>query len=250
VELTAVPEPSWVFDAWSDDLTGSSNPETIVMDGNKTVTATFVESTALYSQDFEGYAAGANPDDWLDTGAYNSLSEDDSLFQVHDVAGNKAFGTTSTQTNIHSHYVGTGSDAWAGYRYSGRMRMTNSYGGIGVTVLSQYANSDAYYRLRRYGSGSFHINRHPDGTPMSGGTFDTGVVPVANVWYHFVIEVEDTGTRTEVRAKVWAEGAPEPTNWQAEAYDDNSTRLTTGTVGVWSCFGGNKYWDDLTVEPR
>ena len=42
VELTAVPNGGWIFDSWAGDLSGSANPETITMDGNKTVTATFV----------------------------------------------------------------------------------------------------------------------------------------------------------------------------------------------------------------
>ncbi len=43
VELTANPEAGWTFSGWSGDLTGSVNPETITMDGNKTVTAQFTE---------------------------------------------------------------------------------------------------------------------------------------------------------------------------------------------------------------
>ena len=41
VELTAVSDAGWSFDHWSGDLTGSDNPETIIMDGNKRVTAHF-----------------------------------------------------------------------------------------------------------------------------------------------------------------------------------------------------------------
>ena len=41
VELTAAADPGWTFTGWSDDLGGVANPETITMDGNKTVTATF-----------------------------------------------------------------------------------------------------------------------------------------------------------------------------------------------------------------
>ena len=41
VELTAVPDTDWEFSGWSDDLSGSANPETIVMDGGKVITATF-----------------------------------------------------------------------------------------------------------------------------------------------------------------------------------------------------------------
>jgi uncharacterized repeat protein (TIGR02543 family) len=41
VTLTAVPDAGWQFDGWSGDLTGSTNPDTITMNANKTVTATF-----------------------------------------------------------------------------------------------------------------------------------------------------------------------------------------------------------------
>jgi lysyl endopeptidase len=45
VTLTAVPASGWQFDGWSGDLTGTTNPTTITMNSNKTVTATFSEVT-------------------------------------------------------------------------------------------------------------------------------------------------------------------------------------------------------------
>ncbi len=44
VELTANADPGWTFDSWSGDLTGSDNPDTITMNGDRTVTATFVHA--------------------------------------------------------------------------------------------------------------------------------------------------------------------------------------------------------------
>jgi hypothetical protein len=41
--LQAVPASGWVFSAWSGDVSGSTNPVSVVMTGNKTVTATFVK---------------------------------------------------------------------------------------------------------------------------------------------------------------------------------------------------------------
>jgi uncharacterized repeat protein (TIGR02543 family) len=43
VQLTATPDTGWQFSGWSGDLTGSTNPDTITMDADKTVTATFTE---------------------------------------------------------------------------------------------------------------------------------------------------------------------------------------------------------------
>jgi hypothetical protein len=41
VLVTAIPADGWTFSGWSGNLTGSTNPETITMNGDKSVTATF-----------------------------------------------------------------------------------------------------------------------------------------------------------------------------------------------------------------
>jgi hypothetical protein len=41
VELTADPDTGWAFSGWSGDLSGSYNPESIIMNSDKTITATF-----------------------------------------------------------------------------------------------------------------------------------------------------------------------------------------------------------------
>ncbi|NOX57987.1 MAG: PKD domain-containing protein [Planctomycetes bacterium] len=200
------------------------------------------QSNGFY-QDFNSSADGSDPAGWYDTGANNSLSRSEGLFKVRTDGGDKVFRTSSTQTNIHSHYVDEGSDTWTAYEFTGRMKATSSTGGIGVTFFSDYPNSDTYYRLREWGGGTFHISPH--GTDISGGETDSGVNLSANVWFNFRIELEDTGSRTEIRAKVWADGANEPNNWQIDCFDTNVTRVTRGTVGVWSMGAGDKAWDDL-----
>jgi len=47
VTLTAQPSPGSFFDHWEGDLTGSANPETILMDGNETVVAYFIRQYTL-----------------------------------------------------------------------------------------------------------------------------------------------------------------------------------------------------------
>jgi len=46
VDLEAIPNPGYVFTGWSGSLSGTTNPATITMDSDKSVTATFVEQAA------------------------------------------------------------------------------------------------------------------------------------------------------------------------------------------------------------
>ncbi len=53
VTVTANPASGWQFTGWSGDLSGSTNPNTITMNGNKSVTATFTNgggATTLHVQ--------------------------------------------------------------------------------------------------------------------------------------------------------------------------------------------------------
>ncbi|MFC2082782.1 Ig-like domain-containing protein [Candidatus Bipolaricaulota bacterium] len=45
VELTANPSTNWSFSGWSGDLSGTTNPQSVTMDGDKSVTATFIDVT-------------------------------------------------------------------------------------------------------------------------------------------------------------------------------------------------------------
>lgn len=48
--LTAIPETGYRFSNWSGDLSGSENPDTIVMDGNKNISALFSTVTGLIDE--------------------------------------------------------------------------------------------------------------------------------------------------------------------------------------------------------
>jgi len=71
VTVNATPAPGWEFDHWSGNLSGSTNPESIHIDGNKNVTAHFKSAAAPVT-------VCLNPDYGYDTtdGAYN-LTETD-----------------------------------------------------------------------------------------------------------------------------------------------------------------------------
>ncbi|GAG68929.1 unnamed protein product, partial [marine sediment metagenome] len=49
VQLTANAEPGWTFESWSGDLTGSTNPESLLVTDNMNVTATFtIEQKTIF----------------------------------------------------------------------------------------------------------------------------------------------------------------------------------------------------------
>jgi trimeric autotransporter adhesin len=72
VTLTATPSSGWVFDRWEGDLTGSTNPASILMEGNRSVNAVFVEIENILTLNTEGSGTvTANPSQ----GTYTSGTE-------------------------------------------------------------------------------------------------------------------------------------------------------------------------------
>lgn len=63
VQLTANPTTGWRFDHWSGNLTGTTNPTTLTMNGNKVVTAHFTQDTyTLTINVVGGGTVSKNPD--------------------------------------------------------------------------------------------------------------------------------------------------------------------------------------------
>ncbi len=190
--------------------------------------------------------AGLHPDHWFDTEANYSLYENDTLFDAYVSNGKGALSTTSTASNIHSHFVSSASDGWATYTYMGRMMATDAGSSFGVTFLSDYPNSDAYYRIGSHFGQKFRLTARPSvGSVFAGNSLETPVHPVPNTWYRFRIQLADDGSRTTIKARIWPEGIPEPSFWQIHAHDTSPTRRTNGTVGLWSSGPGQKHWSDL-----
>ncbi len=195
------------------------------------------------------HAGNLEPVDWLDTAPNNSMAADDTIFQRWCVDEVPVLGTVAGLNNVHSHYIGGDSASWSGYELTGRMRVDDPAGAVGLTFYSDYPNSDAYYRLSADSAWTtFHIRPHPLGDMLiDGGEDDSGVVRVVGAWFRFRIDVQTEASRTTIRAKVWPDGAAEPGAWQIDCYDDSPDRLTQGTYGVWVWGPGDKYWDDLVV---
>jgi len=103
VTVTAVAASGWSFTEWRGDLTGNNNPETIVMNENKNITAVFEESTgpdasnSSVTVNQNQLQAGGNAIVTVELRDYNNnpvggLSHSD--FSI-SVSGNATFGTVS-----------------------------------------------------------------------------------------------------------------------------------------------------------
>ena len=203
-----------------------------------------VPGVESWSENFEGFSVGTAITNWFDTAAASSMTEDDSLFGVADVSGNKVLTSDSTDSNIHSHYVGTGASAWSAYEVRGRMYRSNTSGGVGVTAYSNFPTSDIYYRLRTFNGAAWELNHHPlNACAVS----STGVIPQSSTWYRYKLRVTPISGANQVQAKIWIDGAAEPTSWQASCNDTRGSRPTSGTVGVYHSGPGTSYWDDFEV---
>ena len=183
---------------------------------------------------------------WIDTGPKNSLESVDGLFQVEESDTRTTRKTESTEVNVHSHYLEAGSSNWMAYRFGGCLMATDGASGVGVTFLSKYPDRDAYYRLRAYNGGDFHISPH--GTKITSGDSRSGVQLQPGRWYDFLVEVDASSSSTRILAMVWPQGSPRPSYWQIDCSDSSSTRHTSGGIGLWSMSAGTKFWSDLTVN--
>lgn len=257
---TAVFEGAPIADVMSDTTVIAEPTAEFVQTGVPDVmaaNAVIPAHTALYPPTSTGT--------WRDTQANNSMVEDASIFEVRVIAGYLALHSARQLANAHSHYMDEEFDAGGGgFEFTCRVMLntdpddpTPASGGI--TILSQYdtvgVGTDSYYRIRANGAfsptWSYVLNDH--GTPDAAqwtGTLDSGVIPEPGAWYLFRVQVEDTGSATEIRCRIWRDGDAEPSGWQIDMSDPSAGRLTSGKIGVWisDTGGGDRAWAGFAVD--
>ncbi|MBN1542271.1 metallophosphoesterase [candidate division KSB1 bacterium] len=175
--------------------------------------------------------------------------KDRAVFTIQDDSLNQWLHSGASKRNSYAHLHRPEKEPeWRNYRFSGRFRRSAQATAIGVTFYSQmHRGFDRFYRLRTYaGRPTLHFSAH--GTHLQETKdSDTGIVPQADRWYRFAIETENDSLATRVRARFWPADEPEPEGWQAKAIDTTSTRLSGGTIGVWSAKAGDHDFDDFLV---
>ena len=126
VQLTAVPNTGYLFDNWSGAATGTSNPLSVTMDGDKSITANFKARVVLIAPQ-EQLTTWDNTFSW--TGLSNATWY---LLEVY----------TSTGTQVHRKWYTSA--------------QTNCAGGTACSVVppetAGLANGDYKWRMLDYGA--------------------------------------------------------------------------------------------------
>lgn len=193
--------------------------------------------TLLGSTDFASYSAGIRPSDW--TERWNTGSSDWTVRRSSDGSSLLEHRATQSKRNAISwNKLGTLSDV----RLHTRVRMLNvSGGGLAGLIVggSGAAGGEAGYLWRFKNTGDFRgveLARFVGGSarilksyPFS---FGTGAA------YHMVLE----RSGSTVRAKVWKDGASEPSGWQVSVTDSN---VGSGWAGFSNWKAGTYRYDFL-----
>jgi hypothetical protein len=83
VRLTASANPNWIFHYWSGDLTGSTNPATVTMHGNYTITAHFTLKPMLQVSPANRTCRMYNENFNMAITVSNALNVEDFAFEIH-----------------------------------------------------------------------------------------------------------------------------------------------------------------------
>lgn len=221
------------------------------------------QAEVAYTEDFQSYGKNKNPNGWIDTsiGGGNGIG----LYKtdIDPTQGNKGtnlvYGTkqSSGRPDGNTPRIGTFSTLTTKtfstngrFEYSGRFIRTNVDTRVGFTFCSSYPEKDQYYLLALWtrASGGVSMQLHSFGAGAPTGTLDSNLTPDINKWYRFRIQADDLNNATQIRARFWIDGAPEPSTWSIQAADSAATRLKAGRIGIWSAVKGDFYVDDLLAK--
>ena len=202
--------------------------------------STFAQATT-YSDNFQTRAIGVGVAGWEDQGVYKTwpdpLRADNTVYGFRQMRRRAVAepSKAASPAGTFSTYTLQSFSAKGGFEYRGRFLRTDRNARIGLTFLSGYMLALSPEAFRLSGGGS-----------LSGAT-EVGFSAQPNRWYDFLIQADDTGGATTIRARFWDDGTAEPQTFAIDVIDAAPGRLTSGRIGIWSA-GGDVYFDDLSVK--
>jgi uncharacterized repeat protein (TIGR01451 family) len=168
VTLTAAPAAGSYFAGWAGDVSGTDNPATIMVDGDKVVTATFTLYTYTLSVNVSGNGAGSIQSDPAGIGCSTNCASDFDYGTVVTLTATPATGSTFT--------------GWTG-ACSGTAACVVTVDGA-KSVGAEFTLIKEELTVGLAGNGSGSVDVEPSGTTFDYGTVVT-LTAVPAVGSHF-----------------------------------------------------------------
>jgi uncharacterized repeat protein (TIGR02543 family) len=130
VTLTAVPNTGYTFDHWSGDLSGSNNPETILMDSNKAVTATFTQQNTPPDAMDDSATVQENSTDNQIAVLLNDIDPDGDTLSITTIT-QPLFGTSAHDGTYAYYTPNIGYDGADSFKYT----ITDGNGGTDTATI-------------------------------------------------------------------------------------------------------------------
>lgn len=205
--------------------------------------------TPLWRADWAHYAAGVHPGEFRDTrGDVGAVI--DTLFRLaEEDDGGRAYGTSGEQSLVASRLLWSVDPAWQSVEVSGRMIVLSDTMSSGIVARAPLRDLTSYFTLVRAPAGQFSLAQVGKQPLVCARGPWTGVTSGIRRWHWFRFRVTSPSGRPRVRARVWADGAREPTAWQADCWTNGTLAADTGLFGLWRNGRGAVYWADLALHP-
>ena len=235
VQLTATPAAGWLFDHWSGDVTGSTNPISITMNGNKSVTAHFVKIqytvTTAVDPAGVGTVTGGGTYDCGDTATLQATATDPSYVFDHwsgDLSGstNPATLTVDGDKSVTAHFVKIHQTECTTFPVSGWVMPSIPLNPVGAECDSScWTDGQAVIAVGGSGTDSVTFGVNPDATDGYDAGFDIPKPPVPFAPYTYAYFMSDSDKfGTDIRAPLACE---ETKTWTFKVQDEGSANQIT-----------------------
>ena len=199
----------------------------------------------LWSSSFDVYAPGVHVPDFVDSLGDTVTSTGTNLFSVAYLSdGSRTYGTQASAGAVSSRWVGAAGNGAGSYELSGRLRPggLNAQSGLAVRVTG----AGAYFALAQGSGGAWSLRGVNEPALTCGPGPALGVSQPSGSWYSFKLRVTRAAGLSRVRAKVWLQGAAEP-SWQADCWTTVRSLSDSGSFALQRGYAGSLFFDDLRL---
>jgi hypothetical protein len=230
ISIFSLPKPGYAFSSWSGDLTGNTNPATVIMNSNKVIVVNFQASTATYALNTSVTGPGTitknpNQSEYLTGTTVNVTATPNSgCFFDHwerDISG------SDNPVNINMNCIKNISAVFIGQRGNLSDTVVESLGGSAVSNASVSIN----------------------GTGKTALTDDTGFFSIKNIpiGTYDVIISKNGNAGSKLQAVEILDGFTTKVELVDTAYDFSSSLTTPPTISISGMVKGGSYSGTLSI---